>query len=89
MRSYLIQSVISVGTDDWKVEGVIDLQINANVTDDWAGTMATISNTSVAKFSDGFAQVVREFQAKTPIEIPNAQPCENCSLTVQVSGYVP
>lgn len=42
-------------------------------------------NSSVSRFSVGFAQAVQEFQAKMPIMLIDAPPCNNCTLTVQVS----
>ncbi|CCC14427.1 unnamed protein product [Sordaria macrospora k-hell] len=58
-----------------------------NITDSWGGTMIERGNSSVSRFSVGFAQAVQEFQAKTPIMLIDAPPCNNCTLTVQALGF--
>lgn len=83
-----MQRVISVKTTETMYPGTMDLTIRSSLTDGWGGTMIEQGNFSVARFAEGFLQTVQEFQAKTPITIPDAPPCDNCTLTVQVSDAI-
>ncbi|KAK3386224.1 hypothetical protein B0T20DRAFT_366202 [Sordaria brevicollis] len=86
-RGPLMQKVLSVETTDRIIPGSMDLYIRPAVTDGWGGVLIEQGNTSVSRFSDGFAQAVQAFQAKIPIEIPDIEPCEKCNLTVQALGF--
>ena len=40
-------------------------------------------------FKRPFWEVIREYQARTPIRITGAEDCINCTVTVDVSGSKP
>lgn len=82
-----MQRASSVQTVSVLDTGKIDLAIMPNVSSDWAGyvTDTSLSGYGGVDFSAGFASVAREYQAKTPMRIPDAAECDNCSISVPVS----
>lgn len=82
LRGPLMQRASYVQIIDVLRNGTADLQIKHNISDTWGGTIGGRSTTNVM-FTSEFAQVVRDFQAKTPIHIEGAS-CDNCTLTVKV-----
>jgi len=82
LRGPLMQRASFVQTDVLSTSGNIDMQMTYNVSADWAGVSNDRGHSSMV-FQTGFSKVVREFQARSPIEVPGTK-CDNCSLTLPV-----
>lgn len=80
----LMQRASYVQIVDVSRNGTVDLQVEHNISDTRGGTVDG-RNTRNVMFTSEFAQVTRDFQAKTPIHIEGAS-CENCTLTVKVTS---
>ncbi|CCC07899.1 unnamed protein product [Sordaria macrospora k-hell] len=89
LRGPLMQRASSVQTVSVLDTGKIDLAIMPNVSSDWAGyvTDTSLSGYGGVDFSAGFASVAREYQAKTPMRIPDVAECDNCSISVPAFGF--
>ncbi|KAK0642079.1 hypothetical protein B0T16DRAFT_496649 [Cercophora newfieldiana] len=85
LRGPLMQRASFVQTDVLSIPGNIDMQVTYNVSADWAGISPDRGHTFMV-FSSGYAKVVREFQARSPIQVPGAS-CDNCSLTLPAFGF--
>ena len=72
LRGPLDQRAIFVQTEVLAIPGNIDMQMTYNVSADWAGVSLDRGHSFIV-FGDGFAKVVREFQARSPIHVPGAQ----------------
>ncbi len=80
-----MQRASLVQTETALVPGETNLQLTYNVSASWAGTTHGRAQQDLV-FDPSFSAVVRGFQARTPILVPESGPqCANCSLSVPVS----
>ena len=83
-----MQRASSVNTVTVRHTGNLDgIGIMPNISSNWAGrtTGTGLGEYDGADFNPGFITVMREYQAKTPIQIPDAPPCHKCSMSIPVS----
>lgn len=87
LRGPLMQRASFVQTDVLTIPGNIDMQVTYNVSADWAGRSPD-RGLRFMVYLVGFSKVIREFQARSPIQVPSAK-CDNCSLTLPASSTSP
>ena len=87
LRGPLMQRASFVNAQVVVETGDIRLPIMPNTTDGWAGRMSGRSDREFT-VSDGFSSVIRAFQRRDRIQVPNAE-CTSCSLSVRVCSNLP
>lgn len=86
-----MQRALVVVTREVAVPGNLDLQISSYTSivngDLPIPKSIPLGNLFVPGVNTGYQEALRNFQAKTPIQIHGAESCSNCSLTVSAFGF--